>query len=112
MAESLLSVRELRTCFHTDDGLVKAVDGVSFDLAPRETLGIVGESGSGKSVTALSIMRLISRPGRIESGLVWMGGRDLLSLSEAEMRSALQAKSPFPNLPFRDIRRQIEALLA
>src|SRR5437763_2793492 len=87
MAEALLSVRDLRTSFYTDDGVVKAVDGISFDLAPRETLGIVGESGSGKSVTALSIMRLISRPGRIESGQAWMGGRDLLSLSEAEMRS-------------------------
>ena len=87
MPEPLLSVCDLRTWFHTDDGIVRAVDGVSFDLAPRETLGIVGESGSGKSVTALSIMRLISRPGRIESGEIRLQGRDLLGLSEREMRS-------------------------
>src|SRR5262245_60254824 len=87
MPEPLLSVRDLRTWFDTDDGVVKAVDGVSFDLAPRETLGIVGESGSGKSVTAFSILRLVSRPGRIVSGEIRFKGRDLLRLSEAEMRS-------------------------
>src|SRR5262249_50423859 len=86
MPDPLLSVRDLRTWFTTDDGTVKAVDGVSFDLAPRETLGIVGESGSGKSVTAFSIMRLIPRPGRIVGGEVSLKGRDLLRLSEAEMR--------------------------
>lgn len=84
--EPVLSVRDLHTHFFTDDGVVKAVDGVSFDLAPGETLGIVGESGSGKSVTSLSILRLISRPGRIVGGEIRFKGRDLLPLSEPEMR--------------------------
>ena len=84
----LLSVRNLRTYFAEDDRVVKAVDGVSFDLARGETLGIVGESGSGKSVTNLSIMRLIpSPPGRIVGGEVLFGGVDLLKVSDAEMRA-------------------------
>ncbi|HEU4751514.1 MAG TPA: ABC transporter ATP-binding protein, partial [Armatimonadota bacterium] len=85
-AEPLLSVRNLQTQFFTDDGVVKAVDDVSFDLAMCETLGVVGESGSGKSVTALSILRLVSRPGKIVGGQIRFKGRDLLALSEAEMR--------------------------
>jgi len=68
MADSLLSVRELKTYFAQDEGLVKAVDGVSFDVAPGGTLGIVGESGCGKSVTARSILRIVDRPGRIVDG--------------------------------------------
>jgi oligopeptide transport system ATP-binding protein len=84
----LLSVRNLRTYFSEDDRIVKAVDGVSFDLACGETLGIVGESGSGKSVTNLSIMRLIpSPPGRIVGGEVIFAGTDLLTLPEADMRA-------------------------
>ena len=84
----LLSVRNLRTYFDEDEGVVRAVDGVSFDLERGETLGIVGESGSGKSVTNLSIMRLIpSPPGRIVGGEVIFDGRDLLALSDAEMRA-------------------------
>jgi oligopeptide/dipeptide ABC transporter ATP-binding protein len=67
-AESLLSVRDLKTYFHQDEGLVKAVDGVSFDVSPAGTLGIVGESGCGKSVTARSILRIVDRPGRIIGG--------------------------------------------
>jgi oligopeptide/dipeptide ABC transporter ATP-binding protein len=67
-AEALLSVRNLKTYFHQDEGLVKAVDGVSFDLSPGATLGIVGESGCGKSVTARSILRIVDRPGRIVEG--------------------------------------------
>jgi ABC-type dipeptide/oligopeptide/nickel transport system ATPase component len=82
----ILSVRDLRTHFFTDDGVVRAVDGVSFDLAACETLGIVGESGSGKSVTAYSVLRLVSRPGRVVGGEVLFRGRDLLRLSEPEMR--------------------------
>src|SRR6188472_794032 len=86
-AETVLDITDLRTWFFTRDGVVRAVDGVSFHVIPGETLAIVGESGCGKSVTALSILRLIpSPPGRIVSGAVRFAGRDLLRLSEAEMR--------------------------
>jgi peptide/nickel transport system ATP-binding protein len=68
MAEPILSVRNLKTYFHQDEGVVRAVDGTSFDLYPGQTLGIVGESGCGKSVTARSILRIVERPGKIESG--------------------------------------------
>jgi oligopeptide transport system ATP-binding protein len=87
MAEPLLQVRNLTTRFNTERGRLTAVDKVSFDIAPGETVAIVGESGSGKSVTALSIMRLIpSPPGRIESGEVIFAGQDLLKLDDAAMR--------------------------
>src|SRR5215210_13853 len=66
----LLAVRDLKTYFFQDDGLVKAVDGASFDVFPGTTLGIVGESGCGKSVTARSIMRIVDRPGRIVGGQI------------------------------------------
>ena len=84
--EHLLEVRNLCTYFHTEEGLGKAVDGVSFELRRGETLGLVGESGCGKSVSGLSVMRLIPQPpGQIESGEILFGGRDLLRLSEDEM---------------------------
>lgn len=83
----LLSVRGLKTYFQSEEGLVPAVDGVSFDLKKGGTLGIVGESGSGKSVTSLSIMRLIpSPPGKIVDGEILFEGEDLLKKSPAEMR--------------------------
>ena len=83
----VLEVQDLRTVFFTSRGLIRAVDGVSFSLRPRETLAIVGESGCGKSMTALSIMRLIpDPPGRIVNGSVVLEGRDLLKLPEDEMR--------------------------
>jgi len=83
---SLLEVQDLRTYFHTRAGVAKAVDGVSFKLGAAETLGLVGESGCGKSVTALSIMRLVSDPpGKIEGGQIRFNGRDLLALSDEEM---------------------------
>jgi oligopeptide transport system ATP-binding protein len=85
--KALLSVRDLKTYFETDDGTVKAVDGVSLDLERGKTLGIVGESGSGKSVTNLSIMRLIpSPPGRIAGGRVEFDGVDLMALDAERMR--------------------------
>ncbi|HEX8464229.1 MAG TPA: ABC transporter ATP-binding protein [Abditibacterium sp.] len=87
MVEPLLSVRNLETQFFTDDGVVKAVDDVSFDIAPREILGVVGESGSGKSVTSLSALRLVSAPGKITGGQILWKGRDLLKISEREMRA-------------------------
>src|SRR6266581_5737946 len=68
MAEPILSVRDLKTYFRPDEGIVRAVDGASFDLYPGHTLGIVGESGCGKSVTARSILRIVDRPGRIIEG--------------------------------------------
>jgi oligopeptide/dipeptide ABC transporter ATP-binding protein len=83
----LLDVRNLRTEFRTGAGLVRAVDGISYSVDPRETVAVVGESGSGKSVGALSILRLIpSPPGRIVSGEVIFAGRDLMQLSDADMR--------------------------
>jgi oligopeptide/dipeptide ABC transporter ATP-binding protein len=85
-ARMLLEVRDLRTHFFTESGVVKAVDGVTFGIERGRTLGLVGESGSGKSVTALSILRLVSPPGRIVGGEVLLEGRDLLRLSESEMR--------------------------
>ena len=84
--DPLLEVRDLRTYFHTDEGIGRAVDGVSFAVGRGETLGIVGESGCGKSVSALSVMRLVADPpGRIESGQILFKGRDLLALGEEEM---------------------------
>ncbi|MFW5694181.1 MAG: ABC transporter ATP-binding protein [Alkalispirochaeta sp.] len=83
---ALLDVRDLHTSFFTEDGEVKAVDGVSFSIRPGETLGIVGESGCGKSVTSLSIMRLLSSPGRIVDGEIMFRGENLLERSEPEMR--------------------------
>src|SRR5262245_10891599 len=86
-AEPLLQVEDLRTYFFTRRGVVKAVDGVSFSVAPGETLGIVGESGSGKTMTSLSLLRLVPQPGgRIVGGEVLFDGVDLLKLSESEMR--------------------------
>ena len=85
---SLLDIHNLQVHFHTLAGTVRAVDGVDFALSQGETLGMVGESGCGKSVTALSILRLIpSPPGKVLSGEVRFGGRDLLQLSEREMRT-------------------------
>ncbi|HET7112272.1 MAG TPA: ATP-binding cassette domain-containing protein, partial [Pyrinomonadaceae bacterium] len=79
---NLLEVKDLRTYFETEDGIVKAVDGISFRLKRGETLGIVGESGSGKSVTNLSIIRLVpDPPGKIVSGEVIFNGQDLLLLT-------------------------------
>jgi len=87
MAAPLLEVEDLRTHFFTRDGVVRAVDGVSFSIDPGETLALVGESGCGKSVTSLSIMRLIaSPPGRVVGGSIRFEGRDLLGLTEPEMR--------------------------
>jgi ABC-type dipeptide/oligopeptide/nickel transport system ATPase component len=87
VAEQLLDVENLRTYFSTEEGVVKAVDGVSFKVEAGERRGVVGESGCGKSVTAMSIMRLIEPPaGEIVTGTIQFDGRDLLKLSEAEMQ--------------------------
>jgi oligopeptide/dipeptide ABC transporter ATP-binding protein len=92
MSQPVLSIRNLVTEFHTDDGVVKAVDGVSYDLYPGETLGVVGESGSGKSVTVLSALGLVPQPpGRVTGGEVLFDGRDLLRMKDTELR-ALRGK--------------------
>ncbi len=84
-SKPLLEVKGLKTYFHTEDGIVRAVDGVDFEVYPGEVLGLVGESGCGKSVTSLSIMRLIAKPGRIEAGQILFDGENLLEFSEEEM---------------------------
>ncbi|MGQ9912875.1 MAG: ABC transporter ATP-binding protein [Thermogutta sp.] len=93
---TLLNIRDLRTYFFTEKGVVKAVDGVSFDVPVAKTVGIVGESGCGKSVTGLSIMRLVAPPGRIVQGSVTFRDRegvaDLVSLPEAEIRKIRGSK--------------------
>jgi oligopeptide transport system ATP-binding protein len=111
----LLSVRGLTTYFDLEEGVVKAVDGVSFDVERGRTLGIVGESGSGKSVTNLSILRLIpTPPGRIVSGQVLFDGQDLLKMPDKEIRSirgrriAMIFQDPMSSLnPFMRISRQL-----
>jgi peptide/nickel transport system ATP-binding protein len=89
--DALLSVRNLKTYFAQDEGLVKAVDGVSFELYPEATLGVVGESGCGKSVTARSILRIVDRPGRIVDGEIWFrrpGTGELVDLAKLEPNGA------------------------
>src|SRR4051794_2981869 len=86
MAEPLLEVKDLKVSFRTEDGLVRAVDGVSFTVAEGEVVGIVGESGSGKSVSMMSVMRLITDPNVIYQGEILYKGRDLMGLSREAMR--------------------------
>jgi len=86
MGNRLLEIRDLKTYFYTEKGVVKAVDGVSFSVAHGQAVGIVGESGCGKSVTARSIVRLVDYPGKIVGGQVLFRGEDLLAKSEHEIR--------------------------
>src|SRR5256714_5880795 len=112
---NLLEVKDLRTYFETEDGTVKAVDGITFDLKRGETVGIVGESGSGKSVTNLSIIRLIPQPpGRIASGEVLFHGADIMALAEDDVRRirgrriSMIFQDPMTSLnPFMKISRQL-----
>jgi oligopeptide transport system ATP-binding protein len=112
---NLLEVKDLRVYFHSEEGTVKAVDGVSFDLKQGETLGIVGESGSGKTVANLSLMRLIPEPpGEIVSGSVVLRGRDVLKLSRSELRDlrgkrmAMIFQDPMTALnPFMRVSKQL-----
>src|ERR1700750_1316067 len=87
MSLAVLDVDNLRTYFHSEEGVVKAVDDISFQLESGRTLGIVGESGSGKSVTSLSIMRLLSSNAKVESGRIAFLGKDLVKLPERDMQS-------------------------
>jgi len=112
---NLLTVKDLRTYFKTEDGTVKAVDGISFEVERGETLGIVGESGSGKSVANLSLMRLIpDPPGKIVSGSITFDGRDILKLSTGEVRRirgkriAMIFQDPMTSLnPFMRVSKQM-----
>ena len=115
----LLRVKNLETKFFTDDGVVTAVDGVSFDVAQKEVLGLVGESGCGKSVTSLSMLRLVSSPGKITGGEIFWKGRDLLKLPDSEMRKirgndiAMIFQEPMTSLdPLYTIGNQIGEALA
>jgi oligopeptide/dipeptide ABC transporter ATP-binding protein len=117
-SEPLLAIDDLRVEFWTSRGTVYAVNGISFDIAPGETLGIVGESGCGKSVTALAILGLLSRAGRVVSGTARFGGRDLLHLSDRAMRSirgkdiAMIFQDPMTSLnPVLTVGRQIREAL-
>ena len=120
MAEPLLEVRDLKVHFPTEDGLVRAVDGVSFSVMPGETLGVVGESGSGKSVTFLTIMGLITRKQAVIEGQALFRGQDLLALPPEEMRHIRGARismifqDPMTSLhPYYKVGYQIaEAILA
>ncbi len=115
MQVTILQVDDLRVEFHTDDGVVKAVDGVSFDLKRGETLGIVGESGSGKTVTSLAILGLIPQPpGKIASGRALYRGDDLLTMDERKLcgirgnRIAMIFQDPMTSLnPFLTVEQQL-----
>src|SRR3954463_2075126 len=89
----LLSIRDLRTYFYTEAGVARSVDGVSFDIGAGETVGLVGESGCGKSVTAMSILRLIQPPGRIEAGSeIRFNGTDIMGLKDKDLRDIRGAR--------------------
>ncbi|MBA2381627.1 MAG: ABC transporter ATP-binding protein, partial [Chloroflexi bacterium] len=114
----LLEVRSLRTSFRTRDGLVRAVDGIDFQVDRGEIMGLVGESGCGKSVTSLSIMGLVAKPGAVEGGEVVFDGRDLLKLKPDDMRKlrgdrvSMIFQQPQSSLnPVRDVGRQIAEVL-
>jgi oligopeptide/dipeptide ABC transporter ATP-binding protein len=114
----LLEVKGLRTSFYTRDGAVRAVDGIDFHVDRGEIMGLVGESGCGKSVTSLSIMRLVAKPGRIEAGQVLFDGQDLLTLSGDRMRRirgeriSMIFQQPQSSLnPVWDVGRQIAEVL-
>jgi len=114
----LLEVKGLRTSFFTRDGVVRAVDGIDFHVDRGEIMGLVGESGCGKSVTSLSIMRLVAKPGRIEAGQILFDGEDLLTLPEARIRGirgnriSMIFQQPTSSLnPVWNVGRQVEEVL-
>ena len=119
MTEPILQVKDLRTYFHVKEGVLKAVDGVSYFLNAGETLGLVGESGCGKSVSALSILQLVDRPpAEIHSGKILFQGENLLNLTEKEMRNvrglsiSMIFQEPMTSLnPIISIGRQISEVL-
>ena len=117
-AKSLLAVRDLRTSFHTFSGTVRAVNGVTFDIAQGEVMGLVGESGGGKSVVGFSILGLIDSPGKIEGGEILLNGEDLVSATEERLRDirgreiSMIFQDPMTSLnPLHTIGRQMEEVL-
>ena len=119
MEQPILSIRNLHTYFRTDDGIVKAVDNVTFDVFPGETLGIVGESGSGKTVTCLSAMNLVHQPpGYFPSGKVLFDGQDVLHMSRRQLESmrgdqaSMIFQDPMTSLnPYLTVERQLTEVL-
>jgi oligopeptide/dipeptide ABC transporter ATP-binding protein len=118
LEESLLEIRDLKTYFFTEAGVVKAVENAAVDVKPKETIGLVGESGSGKTVTALSALRIIPRPGRIVAGSIKFEGTDVLAMSEDEMRKlrgpkmAMVFQDPSSSLnPVYTVERQLSDIL-
>ncbi len=118
MEEVLLKIEGLKTYFFTEAGIVKAVDGMTFDVRKGESLGLVGESGSGKSVTALSVLRIVPKPGRIVEGKIEFKGENLLEKSEKEMQTlrgseiALIFQDPSSSLnPVYNVEKQLRDVL-
>lgn len=116
--EPLLAVRDLRTYFHTFSGVVKAVNGVSFEIGQGEVMGLVGESGGGKSVVGFSILGLIDSPGNIEGGQILLEGEDLVQAGEARLRDirgrdiAMVFQDPMTSLnPLHTVGRQMDEML-
>ena len=111
MTEPLLKIEDLKISFYTDEGIVRALDGVSLEIQPGRVLGLVGETGCGKSVTGEAILRLIpSPPGRIEDGRIFFKGKNLLSVPAHEMRSirggeiAVIFQDPFTSVSYTHLR--------
>ena len=101
MSENILTVKDLKTYFYTASGVAKAVDGVSFNIAKGETMGIVGESGSGKSVTSSSIIRLLPpRTGKIVGGSIEFEGKDVLALSKKELKEKKKNQVVYPSVAY------------
>ena len=118
MTAPLLSVRDLRTYFHTFSGVVKAVNGVSFDIGAGQVMGLVGESGGGKSVVGFSILGLIDPPGRIEGGQILLDGQDLVGAPEEALRRvrgrqiSMVFQDPMTSLnPLHTVGRQMDEML-
>lgn len=119
MGDALLQIQDLHTTFYTGEGLVRAVDGVSIDIGAGESVGIVGESGCGKSMTAMSVMGLLKKPGKVDGGQILFDGEDLTAMSQKERRKllgnriAMIFQEPMTSLnPVTTVGRQVrEALL-
>jgi len=118
LEDSLLEIRDLKTYFFTEAGVVRAVENASVDVRPKETIGLVGESGSGKTVTALSALRIVPRPGRIVAGSIKFEGADVLAMSDEEMRKlrgpkmAMVFQDPSSSLnPVYTVERQLSDIL-